>query len=198
MQENHPNYKFLSNSGKNEKFMVSTIHSVTIEDLNHQREDIKADTDIKFYEKINKKTQSNEQRNKKMLTFFSSSDFVVKENPVDNNDSSDYEYDEEAIDRTIVELTSESIDEEYINSPMFGELSEFESLDLEQNKEVSINNEHETAVSSIPIISDDNEENEEQLFYGTDILQESEEISPLDIESLEMITSEIFDDFGFV
>lgn len=143
MQENHPNFKYLAGQGINDSFLVSKIHSVTVEEFEQQfiriDSEKKVDTNINFSEK-EKSTkeqaeENNEERNQKMTTVFkTSSPSLTNEEQVvlTKQDSDDYEYDEDAIAKAISEVTSENVVEEYTSR--FGEVSDFDCFDLGEPK----------------------------------------------------------------
>ncbi len=130
--EKHPNYKFLEDYDKSNAFDVKTVHAVTLKD----------------FDKKNKKKEVPEnhtqEQDKKIETIFSKKEVAEIE----------FESYEEA-ELFADNILSDAVSEEYTendNSPNFGDVSVFESLDLgepvRQRKEVNENEDNSVSEES--------------------------------------------------
>lgn len=130
--EKHPNYKFLEDYDKSNAFDVKTVHAVTLKD---------------FDEKNKKKEvpeNHTQEQDKKIETIFSKKEVAEIE----------FESYEEA-ELFADNILSDAVSEEYTendNSPNFGDVSAFESLDLgepvRQRKEVNENEDNSVSEES--------------------------------------------------
>ena len=130
--EKHPNYKFLEDYDKSNAFDVKTVHAVTLKD----------------FDKKNKKKEVPEnhtqEQDKKIETIFSKKEVAEIE----------FESYEEA-ELFADNILSDAVSEEYTendNSPNFGDVSVFESLELgepvRQRKEVNENEDNSVSEES--------------------------------------------------
>lgn len=130
--EKHPNYKFLEDYDKSNAFDVKTVHAVTLKD---------------FDEKNKKKEvpeNHTQEQDKKIETIFSKKEVAEIE----------FESYEEA-ELFADNILSDAVSEEYTendNSPNFGDVSVFESLELgepvRQRKEVNENEDNSVSEES--------------------------------------------------
>ncbi len=188
--EQHPNYKFMEDYDKTNAFDVKTVHAVTLQeftDKNNKKQSVE----------IADSNTENQEQDKKIEIIFSKNEIPEIE--------IDFETYEE-VELYAEKIISEAFSEEYIDdSPVFGEVSELESLDLgepiRQREEVNDDEEYETDTSSEESNIDDDtfyEEPEENAESFEDVENLIEEAFADTTESYsdEFISDLPEDDFG--
>lgn len=151
MQENHTNFKFLAGQGINDSFLVSGIHSVTVEEFEQQysqnRTEEKVDTGINLSKTVKSASYENSKQiiaEAEMTDIFhveeeqpESEKTINIEIPVSDGCEEDDELSDEEILSAITNATSETIEEDIIH---FGDASEtpesinFDELPIEKRK----------------------------------------------------------------
>ena len=149
MQENHTNFKFLASQGINDSFLVSGIHSVTVEEFEQQysqnRTEEKVDTGIN----LSKTVKSASYENSKQIIAEMTDIFHAEEEqpeiekpinieiPVSYDCEEDDELSDEEILTAITNATSETIEEDIIHFGYASETHEsinFDELPIEKRK----------------------------------------------------------------
>lgn len=176
--DKHPNYKFLEDANKDNKFDVSTVKSVTVEEFikaNKPKENVDTNINISAPDTTEKEKIQSEQ-DIKIDTFFKhdTSDYEVTSEPLELDN---YEEAEMFGGLLSIEAVSEKFAED---TPKYGDIAELDKFDLGEPiaEREEVLNHDETDENNSNIISI-NEETEDVLQYG-DIDEDAETIENIE------------------
>lgn len=170
--EQHPNYKFLEDYDKANAFDVKTVHAITLQEFTEKN------TKKQSVEIADSNTENQEQ-DKKIEIIFSKNEIPEIE--------IDFETYEE-VELYAEEIISEAFSEEYIDdSPVFGEVSELESLDLGEPVKTEKEGNDNDADEEVSAVSEESN-------IDDDIFYEEPEENAESFEDVENLIEEAFAD----